>query len=71
MTATLGYAVTGFPVSSLDRTALALGPSVLVDSSITTTVLSGLHLGHQYDVCVSAQNSLAPLANEAGSGFTA
>ena len=70
-TVTLGNPVTGFAVSSLDLTALALGPSDTVDSSTTTTTLSGLTLGDQYDVCVSAQNSLAPLANETCSTFTA
>jgi titin len=69
-TVTLGNPVTGFLVSSFDLTALALGPSVSVDSSTTTTTLAGLTLGDQYDVCVSAQNSLAT-ANETCSVFTA
>jgi len=70
-TVTLGNPVTGFAVSSFDETALALGPSDSVDSATTTTTLSGLTLGDLYDVCVSAQNSLAPLANETCTTFTA
>lgn len=70
-TVILGDAVTGFLVSSFDLTVLAAGPSVPVGSSTTTTTISGLTLGDQYDVCVSAQNSLSPLANETSSVCTA
>jgi len=70
-TVILGDAVTGFLVSSFDLTVLAAGPSVSVGSSTTTTTISGLTLGDQYDVCVSAQNSLSPLANETSSVCTA
>ena len=70
-TVTLGNPVTGYGVSTLDLTDFVLGPSDSVGSSATTTTLSGLTLGHQYDVCVSAQNSLAPLANQTCTAFTA
>jgi hypothetical protein len=67
---TLGNPVTGFGVTSFDLTALAVGPSTSVSSSTTSTTLSGLTLGDQYDVCVSAQNSQVA-ANETCSEFIA
>ncbi len=67
---TLGNPVTGYGVNSFDLTALAIGPSASVDSSTTSTTLSGLTLGDLYDVCVSALNSQVT-ANETCSEFTA
>jgi hypothetical protein len=56
-TVTFGTTITGFAVSSLDLTALALGPSASGGPGSTSTTLSGLTIGDEYDVCVRAVNS--------------
>jgi hypothetical protein len=69
-TVTFGTTITGFSLSSIDFTTFTLGPSGSVGPGTTSTTLSGLTVGHTYDVCIRAANSFGTGSNTTCSEFT-
>jgi len=70
-TVTFGTAITGYSVTSFDFTEFTLGPSASVGGGTTSATVSGLTVGHLYDVCLRAVNVFGTGSNETCSTFPA
>jgi predicted RNA-binding protein with TRAM domain len=66
---TLGTPVTGFGVSYIDLTNFTVGTPTTLPASTTSTELTGLNVGDNYDVCIAAEQSALPGASETCTEF--
>jgi hypothetical protein len=66
---TLGTPVTGFGVSYIDLTNFTVGTPTTLPASATSTELTGLNVGDNYDVCIAAEQSALPGASETCTEF--